>query len=41
MSKELIRLIRKNPALFDEYRVLVVTHVLENQERQERRAAKK
>lgn len=33
MSKELIKLIRKNPALFDEYRSLIEARVLEYQEK--------
>jgi hypothetical protein len=41
MSKELIKLIRKNPELFDEYRMLVFNQVREHQERQARKAAKK
>jgi hypothetical protein len=34
MSKELIKLIHQNPDLFDEYRVLVIARVLEQQERE-------
>jgi len=41
MSKELIKLIRKNPELFDEYRMLVTARFLEHQERLAKKAAKK
>jgi hypothetical protein len=41
MSKELIALVRKNPALFDEYRRLVTAQVLEYQIEKANKAAKK
>ena len=41
MSKELIKLIRKNPELLDEYRMLVTARFLEHQERLAKKAAKK
>jgi hypothetical protein len=40
MSQELIKLIRKHPELFDEYRMLVAARVLEHQERLAKKAAK-
>jgi hypothetical protein len=40
MSQELIKLIRKNPVLFDEYRRLVVARVLEHQEEKAKKAAR-
>jgi hypothetical protein len=40
MSQALIKLIKKNPELFDEYRNLVVARVLEHQERQGKKAAR-
>lgn len=41
MSKELIKLMKRNPALFDEYRAFVVKVVLSSEKRNAAKAAAK